>query len=59
MLPFKKILCPTDFSEPAFTALKSAEELARHFTAELIVAHVVPTLPSPSFVPRPASVLQF
>jgi hypothetical protein len=28
MLPFKRILCPTDFSEPAFTALKRAEELA-------------------------------
>jgi nucleotide-binding universal stress UspA family protein len=38
MLPFKKILCPTDFSEPAFTALKRAEELARHFAVELIVA---------------------
>ena len=47
MLPFKRILCPTDFSEPAFTALKRAEELARHFAAELIVAHVIPTLPGP------------
>jgi nucleotide-binding universal stress UspA family protein len=47
MLPFKKILCPTDFSEPAFTALKRAEELARHFAAELIVAHVIPPVPGP------------
>ena len=53
MLPFKRILCPTDFSEPAFTALKHAEELARHFAAELIVAHVIPPL-GPPFVPRPA-----
>jgi len=38
MLPLKRILCPTDFSEPAFAALQRAEELARHFSAELIVA---------------------
>jgi nucleotide-binding universal stress UspA family protein len=47
MLPFKRILCPTDFSEPALTALKRAEELARHFAAELIVAHVIPPVPGP------------
>jgi universal stress protein A len=47
MLPFKRILCPTDFSEPAFTALKRAEELARHFSAELLVMHVIPSLPGP------------
>ncbi len=45
MLPFKKILCPTDFSEPALTALKRAEELARHFSAELLVVHVIPPVP--------------
>ncbi len=45
MLPFKKILCPTDFSEPALTALKRAEELARHFSAELLVLHVIPPVP--------------
>jgi universal stress protein A len=47
MLPFKKILCPTDFSEPALTALKRAEELARHFSAELWVVHVIPPVPGP------------
>lgn len=47
MLPFKKILCPTDFSEPALTALKRAEELARYFGAELCVAHVIPPVPDP------------
>jgi len=47
MLPFKRILCPTDFSEPAFTALKRAEELARHFSAELLVMHAIPSLPGP------------
>ncbi len=59
MLPFKKILCPTDFSEPAFVALKRAEELARHFAAELIVAHVIPTLPGPHSFPDPQASLNF
>ena len=59
MLPFKRILCPTDFSEPAFTALKRAEELARHFGAELIVTHVVPTLPSPHSFPDPQASFNF
>lgn len=45
MLPFKKILCPTDFSEPALVALKRADELARHFGAELVMAHVIPEVP--------------
>jgi nucleotide-binding universal stress UspA family protein len=59
MLPFKKILCPTDFSEPAFVALKRAEELARHFAAELIVAHVIPTLPGPHLFPDPQASFHF
>jgi nucleotide-binding universal stress UspA family protein len=59
MLPFKKILCPTDFSEPAFAALKRAEELARHFDAELIVAHVIPALPGPHLFPDPKASFNF
>ena len=59
MLPFKKILCPTDFSEPAFVALKRAEELARHFAAELFVAHIIPTLPGPHLFPDPQAPLNF
>ena len=45
MLPLKKILCPTDFSEPSYTALSHAVELAKHFDAELWLIHVVPFLP--------------
>jgi nucleotide-binding universal stress UspA family protein len=41
MLPFKKILYPTDFSEPSYEALKAANELALHFFAELWLVHVV------------------
>src|SRR4030067_528048 len=59
MLPFKRILCPTDFSEPAFTALKRAEELVRHFAAELIVAHVIPVLPGPHLFPDPQAPFNF
>jgi nucleotide-binding universal stress UspA family protein len=45
MLPFRKILCPTDFSEPSRVALKYASELAAHFEAQLCVLHVVEPTP--------------
>jgi universal stress protein A len=45
MLPFEKILCPTDFSEPSYGALKAANELALHFSSELLVIHVVAPVP--------------
>jgi nucleotide-binding universal stress UspA family protein len=41
MIPVQKILLPTDFSEPSYEALKTADELAVHFRAELILLHVV------------------
>jgi nucleotide-binding universal stress UspA family protein len=41
MLPFKKILYPTDFSEASYEALKAANELALHFSTELYLVHVV------------------
>lgn len=45
LLPVKKILCPTDFSEPSYQALEEAVELCSHFDAELRVIHVVPEIP--------------
>ena len=45
MLPFRKILCPTDFSEPACKAIKAAGELAEKFSSELILIHVVGPVP--------------
>jgi universal stress protein A len=45
MLPIKNIVCPTDFSEPSFEALKVAEELAAHFKATLHIVNVVPLVP--------------
>jgi nucleotide-binding universal stress UspA family protein len=45
MVPFKKILCPTDFSEPSYEAIKSASELASHFESELCIVHVISPVP--------------
>jgi universal stress protein A len=45
MLPIKNILCPTDFSEPSYDALKVADELAVHFGATLHIVNVVPLVP--------------
>ncbi len=53
-LPVKRILCPTDFSEPACKAIKAAAEIAQAQKAELILVHVVapiPALDSPSGAP--------
>jgi len=47
MLPLKKILVPTDFSEPAQEAFERALELARHFSAQLLMVHIVPPVPVP------------
>lgn len=49
MLPLRKILCPIDFSEPSYDALDVAIELASTFSAELLVVHVVPEVPRPSW----------
>ena len=53
-LPVKRILCPTDFSEPACKAIKAAAEIAESQKAELILVHVVapiPAIDSPSGAP--------
>jgi universal stress protein A len=44
MLPFQKILCPTDFSESSNEAIREASELASHFASELLLVHVVSPL---------------
>jgi universal stress protein A len=46
MLPLKKILWPTDFSQPADEGLKIALELANQFSAEILLVHVVAPLPA-------------
>jgi nucleotide-binding universal stress UspA family protein len=45
MLPVKRIVCPTDFSGPACTCIKTASEFAQHFGAELLLVNVVPVVP--------------
>jgi nucleotide-binding universal stress UspA family protein len=45
MLPIRLILCPTDFSGPASTCVRTAAELAEHFGAELLLVNVVPVVP--------------
>jgi nucleotide-binding universal stress UspA family protein len=45
VLTFKRILCPTDFSEPSYEALKTASKLALRFSGELYLVHVISKLP--------------
>jgi nucleotide-binding universal stress UspA family protein len=45
MLPFRKILWPTDFSGPSYKALKTANELASHFSSKLNIVHVITPMP--------------
>ncbi len=56
-MPWKKILCPIDFSEPAQAAMTAAVELSRHFDAELTLFHSYQlpgyTLPEGSVVASP------
>jgi nucleotide-binding universal stress UspA family protein len=47
MLPLKRILVPTDFSEPAQEAFQTAVELAQQFSAQLLMVHIVPPVPVP------------
>ncbi len=42
---FNKVLCATDFSEDSNFALSYAEEIARRFSAEILVLHVDQPLP--------------
>jgi len=46
MIPIKKMICPTDFSDPSYEGLNTAVELAEYFDAELIVLHVVIPMPT-------------
>lgn len=46
MLPLKKIVWPTDFSEPANEGLKVATELSAEFSAEMLLVHVISPLPT-------------
>ncbi|BDG10722.1 universal stress protein [Anaeromyxobacter paludicola] len=55
--PWKKVLCPVDFSEPARGAMASAVQIARHLDADLVLFHAYQlpgyTLPEGSVVASP------
>ncbi len=55
--PWKKVLCPIDFSDPSKAAMKVAVELVRHLDAELTLFHSYQlpgyTLPEGSVVASP------
>lgn len=55
--PWKKVLCPIDFSEPARAAMKVAVEVSRQFGSELTLFHSYElpgyTLPEGSVVASP------
>ncbi len=58
MLPFKRILCPTDFSEWSIAAVDAASELASHFNAELCILHVVSPTPAVPLAPEPIPLVE-
>ncbi len=43
MLPVKRIVCPTDFSELSLQALREAVDLAAHFGADIYLLNVIPS----------------
>jgi len=52
MLPFRRILVTTDFSDTSLEAMPAAVELASHFDGELLVIHVLPVdAPTPWDIP--------
>jgi len=52
MLPFRRILVTTDFSETSLGAFPVAVEIATHFQAELLLVHVLPVdAPTPWDIP--------
>ena len=52
MLPFRRILITTDFSDTSLLALPVAVEIASHFDAELLLVHVLPVdTPTPWDIP--------
>jgi universal stress protein A len=52
MLPFRRVLVTTDFSETSLDAIPLAVELVAHFSGELLLLHVLPVdAPTPWDIP--------
>lgn len=45
MLPLRKIVTPTDFSKESHYGLNAAIEMASEFEAEILLVHVIASLP--------------
>jgi nucleotide-binding universal stress UspA family protein len=58
MIPIKRILMPTDFSETSEEALKYAVSLAQAFSASVHLLHVVRELGDPTEWPSPRALLE-
>lgn len=54
--PYRKILCPLDFTENSLRALDKAVEIARHFGAAMILVHAIPLVAQLGDFPMPADV---
>lgn len=52
-MPIRKIVCPTDFSEPSLAGVRIAAELAGEFGAEILLVHVVGPIPTAATAPGP------
>lgn len=52
MLPFRSIVCPTDFDDTSELAFKAAVELAQHFGSRLCLVHIVSDTPYLSYYPE-------
>ena len=52
MFSAKKILCPTDFSEPSLEGIKAGNDLALRYSGEVVLVHVIPPVHSitPAFM---------
>ena len=55
MFPLKRIVCPTDFSEPSLEGLRNGIKMAESFDAEIMVVYVFepPSWSEFAFAPRP------
>ncbi|WP_419656130.1 universal stress protein [Desulfosarcina variabilis str. Montpellier] len=57
MKNINRILCPVDFSDPSRAAVEHAVDLAKHFSAQILLFHSVSEIdhpPSPSYTLTPA-----
>lgn len=57
MSDYKTVLAAVDFSESAATVVEKAQNLARHYQAELLLVHIVEYLPPMAMADEPVPTL--